>query len=422
MKTILSLMPSLVPCDDEECMGECEMWHQGSQCDIKDPVLGAWGKQWLTEAFAFTNPMQASLFTIQLRLPLCLQQQLQMYSGNDGLYLEPRSEDGRSPSEAFQIVWCPGFELNRLQMLKRTMSKVQGLARVGSKLGLRTKSADAQEVHSIVRPDAVYLPQGKKKVWMIGPFPWGAVKASITKALADSGWVARPLHALHSMREVEGTMFKAQSVEDPPSSTLKLAHGDIMVTRLDDDRPPKQESLQVLGNSKTKEIVSTVSAIDTLQIQDPWAKKQPVLSTIGTKSVPMHDHLGELETKITAAVLNQLGTSREMEVDGDSTMQARVAELETRLDQVATKQEQLQDAVTRQGVDTNVQIQQLQGVMQAQNDQLEKAFTKNHTLLQEQLLDQSKKQEVMLNSMFRDQMQQFESLTSKQGRTASGPY
>lgn len=135
----------------------------------------------------------------------------------------------------------------------------------------------------------------------------------------------------------------------------------------------------------------------------------------------MHDHVGDLEAKITATVLHQLAENKAMEVDSEASVDARVSALESRLDQVASQQEVLQETVTRQGVETNAQMQTLQTVVKQQNDQLDKAY-QNASEFQDKLLLQSKQQEATLNNMFRDQMQQFEALLAKQNRTASAPY
>lgn len=47
-----------------------------------------------------------------IRLPQCLQMQILTYSGNEGVFIEPRGLDGRSPSPLYQVLWLPrqGFE------------------------------------------------------------------------------------------------------------------------------------------------------------------------------------------------------------------------------------------------------------------------------------------------------------------------
>lgn len=199
------------------------------------PVLEVWSKQWLSGQFEYVPAHKASIFSVHLRLPRSVQQQIQMYSGQEGLYLEPRSIDGRAPSQQFLVVWTPGIDVKRLLMMKQSNRAVLGLARVGAKYGLRCRCDDARHVHEAVKPDTVFLPSGKKMTYMIGPFPWGSVKSSITAALHQAGWTARPLAAIPAGRGVDGTTYRVQAVQRPPSTTLKMGHGDVVVTRLDEE-------------------------------------------------------------------------------------------------------------------------------------------------------------------------------------------
>lgn len=82
MRTLLSMMPSVQACDDDdECSGMCEMWHPAEGCDVLAPVLEIWGRQSLNDQFELAPASKATLFTVHIRVPLSVQLQLQMYSG-----------------------------------------------------------------------------------------------------------------------------------------------------------------------------------------------------------------------------------------------------------------------------------------------------------------------------------------------------
>ena len=91
---IFSLVPPLMVCKDLDCCG-CECWHRSPMCPMDSPVMELWGKQWLTLDFSNASPDKAELFTAHLRLPEQLQLLVQQFSGHDGVYLEPKSLDGR---------------------------------------------------------------------------------------------------------------------------------------------------------------------------------------------------------------------------------------------------------------------------------------------------------------------------------------
>lgn len=54
---------------------------------------------------------------------------------------------------------------------------------------------------------------------------------------------------------------------------MKMARGDIVVSRIDEAPPVEPGQLPVIGGARTKEMVSKQTGVDTLQLQDPWANK-----------------------------------------------------------------------------------------------------------------------------------------------------
>lgn len=355
-----------------------------------------------------------------------MQLQIQMHSGTDGAYLEPRSEDGRSVNHDFQIIWCPHVELGQFQVFRQTLPSVLGVARVGGKYGLRCKAEHAKQVHQAVRPGMVFLPSGKKLFWIAGPFPYGSLRSSITSALEAAGWLARPLQLIPTGSGVAGNMYKIQSVDPPPATVLRMTHGDIVVSKLADEVVQQPMGVPVVGALKTKDMVAKTPSVDFMQINDPWAKKQslPAVGSAGGGSDPVND----LEEKITATVMKNLEEHRSMEVDGDDALQSRVSQLECKLEELAHQQEHTQEMVTQQAVETNLQMQGLHATFQKQHEQLEKAITLNGVTLQEQFQLQAKQHETTMQSMFATQMQQFDSLLQKsqqhpsRSSIASSPY
>lgn len=97
------------------------------------------------------------------------------------------------------MIWAPQVDVKKLQMLKQTMISALGLARVGNKYGLRCRIEHAKQVHQAIRPGLVFLPPGRKQLWLVGPFPF---RASITEALEGAGWTARP--ARNASRKRQG--------------------------------------------------------------------------------------------------------------------------------------------------------------------------------------------------------------------------
>lgn len=418
-KALIGMLPSLQVCDSAQCDGRCEMWHKTSDADLSDPVLEFWSRQWLNSQFQFVPSSKATIFSALVRLPFSLQTQVQMHSGSGGLYIEPRSLDGRMVSEAFQIIWLPGEEVAKLQMWRQTVQGVVGVARVGTKYGLRCRAADAKRVSEEVKPQMVYLPPGKKMTWLVGPFPYGTVRSSIVAALASAGWTARPTQVVSAGRDVPGM----QSVEPPPEQTMRMQHGDIVVTRIDDEGPKVPAAMAVVGAARTKHMVNQTSSVDSLQLNDPWAKRPNHPTNVTPVSLGDGDAFSDLEQKVTQAVLKKVTEVQDTEMEGTTAViNERVTQLETKMQALAMNQQGLADTVQKHGAETQFQVQQLQTSFLAQQEQLETVIKANTAQFQEQYHQQAKQHETMLNSMFATQMEHFEKMLSDQKRQrTSGP-
>jgi hypothetical protein len=127
------------------------------------------------------------VFTVHLRIPEMLQHVVQEFSGYAGVFLEPKSIDGRKPSELYQVIWFPKASLDQLDIQRRTIKEVCGIARMGHKLGLRCKVEHAAIVFQTTKPGMTFLPAGKRQFYRVGPFPFGTLKHSVALALEKKG-------------------------------------------------------------------------------------------------------------------------------------------------------------------------------------------------------------------------------------------
>ena len=252
---VFSQVPPLLQCQDPECCG-CECWHRSLDFPMDTPVLELWGKQWLRLDFRASNPDQADLFTAHLRLPEHMQLQVQHFSGHGGVYLEPKSIDGRHPSPDYQVIWMPRADDAQLMLQRQTLPNIVGLARLGQKMGLRCKTEHAAEVFATLRPGHTFLPPGKRQTYLVGPFGFGTLQASVAQVLHEHGWVAKPIQAVSAKTHVQGLMFRVQSVQEPPKKVLHLAHGDVVISKEDDDEVPARVVPKVVATPATESMVS----------------------------------------------------------------------------------------------------------------------------------------------------------------------
>ena len=408
LKHLFSKVPVLQTCTDEVCGGNCEMWHQSSSCNLADPILEMWNKQWMTYGFASAPPDKAEIYSVCIRLPFSVQIQVQAYSGIAGVYIEPRSIDGRQPSDQFQVVWLPKVTNQELVLLRQTHPSVCGLARMGLKHGLRCRIEHAASLHESVKPASSFLPQGKKRYYLVGPLPYGTVKSSLTEALLSEGWKIRPLQTVATSKNIEGIMWKVQAVDEPPRSIIQLEHGEVLVTKLEDPHVNPGAAMQVVGSDRTKQLCSSsVKGIDPLQQNDPWATwSKPASSSV---AIPMSEApLANLERKVYESVMAKL-PKESMEVDQDGEMDKKINELEKRVLSLHEGQQQLSHRIQEQGVSHGNQIQQLY----AQSSRLEASVHDQSAALgqfQSQFRAQLEQQQGQLDTLFRQQMDRIEEL------------
>lgn len=166
------------------------------------------------------------LLVLLLRIPVVLQHIVQEFSGFAGIFLEPKSVDGRRPSELYQVIWFPKAALDQLMVQWQTIPEVCDIARLGHKLGLRCKTEHAATVFAKIKPGMTFLP-----VLACRAIPWGTFMTSVAAALKEFGWVARPIQPVTAGQHVEGLLYKVQSVDEPPSKVFRMAHGDVLVTQ-----------------------------------------------------------------------------------------------------------------------------------------------------------------------------------------------
>eukprot|EP00435_Cladocopium_sp_Y103_P054990 s775_g18.t1 len=415
MRHIFDRVPPLQVCSEPECLG-CECWHASPQYPISDPVVEVWSKQWLRLNFVTSPPAQAELYAVNLRLPEVLQHIVQEFSGFAGIFLEPKSVDGRKPSALYQVVWLPRATMEQLAVQRQTIPEVCGLARLGTKLGLRCKTEHAAEVFQKTKPGVTYLPAGRKQTWLVGPFPWGTLMHSVAAALKASGWVARPIQPVTAGQHVEGLLYKVQSVSDPPAKVLSMKHGDVVVTQELPREVVPAVAPKVVATPATKAMISR-DGVDDLQVNDPWAR--PGKAAKAPAPVPMGSLVDDMEQKVLQAVMEQL-PKQSMEVDQDAHTQTRVQKLEQQVSELHSHTTKLQQVVQQHASDQAAQYQDLQQQITVQGTHFEQAIASHagqlHTFqesFQEQFRQQVTHQQAMLDGMFQKQMSQFESLLAK---------
>jgi hypothetical protein len=420
MLHIFAQVPPLQQCCDEECCG-CEGWHRTSAFPMDSPVMELWGKQWLRLDFSHASPSEAELFTAHIRMPEHLQLLAQHFSGHAGVYLEPKSLDGRRPSQDFQVVWLPKADMSQLTVQRQTVPHVIGLARLGNKMGLRCCTSHAAEVFAVVKPGHLFLPPGRRQTYLVGPFAFGTLQSSVAQVLRDNGWVAKPVQAVAAKSHVQGLMFRVQSVQEPPQKVLRMSHGDVVISREADPEQPDRSVPKLVATSATESFVSKPCEGDYIQLNDPWAKAASKLPAKAA-TFPIGNPLEDVAQKVLAEVMTKLPQTS-MDVDGDESANKRVEALERKVSDLHGQAQALAAQAQQHAQDTQGQFTALRGEMQQQGAHFEQAIAAQANTMQcfqdsfsEQFRQQVSHQQLMLDSMFSKQMEQFENLLNKRPR------
>ena len=394
IKFLVNAVPLLRRCMEQNC--QCDMWHNPDNLGVKEPILDVWRRQYLRAGFKPAPMDKADIFSVCLRVPAQILEGLLAASGSAGAYGEPRSADGTEILSEYTVVWSPKMSTQELMHLRQTNPAIIGIARVGDRKGVRVRSAQASVIHQLLKPDTVYLPQGQRSLFLVGPFPFGIDRSAICRAMKQSGWECRPLQPSTPMPG-KGSMWIVQAVEAPSNTIIPTSHGEVVITRHKPEPVGKPSLNTPIASAATLALCGTSSSKpgdhDPWTTKDPWGGFKPSTAVAHTDNT---ESLQQLERRVQDAVLAKLPAPA-MEDD----MPERMSFLEGQVQQLMVKQQglegQFHDFSAQQG-------QQLTAMQTQINNQ------------GQQLHGHMENQSQAIQSMFAQQMDQIRGLLSKRPR------
>ena len=224
VKYVLARLPPLQVCQEgtQQNPCRCNKWHPGPNDQVEDPVLDIWRWQWLSMSFRTAAPDHAELFLFNLCCLAVLQMPLLNCSGRAGIYIEPRTLDSRDPVLDFQVLWLPKTPHDKLLRIQQTTNpQVLGLARMGSRLGIRSKLDDAASLARLLKPGSIFIGS-----------PFGLDRLTVSKLCGQWGWQARPLHPSRSVEGTLGNLWLVKACANPPSAVVKYQGNDVVMLLL----------------------------------------------------------------------------------------------------------------------------------------------------------------------------------------------
>ena len=393
IKCLVGLMPMLKRCFTDNC--QCEGWHNPEKLPIRDPIIDVWRRQYLRQGFKPCPPAQAEMFSVCIRIPLCLLETMLSSSGVSGAYSEPRTADGRDVLPAYTVIWTPKHSLQEMKHLMQTNPAVIGLARLADRRGLRAHSAQAKTIHQLVKPDTVYLPSGPKTVYTVGPFPYGVDRQAVGRILQKTGWESRPLQPAMPCPG-KGVMWMVQSAEEPGQTIIPTTTGEIMIAKVKQEAVSQTVQPTTVGSAATLALCGKPAdgkiESDPWATNDPWKKYHP----LGSAASGPSEGLQQIEDRIQTAVLAKLQPPMEQD-----DMPDRVQTLEGQVQHLLAKQQGLETQFQEHSNHHTQQINALQGQVTAQAQQLHGHLENQNQTMQ---------------SLFEQQMQQIRGLLAKRPR------
>jgi hypothetical protein len=295
----------------------------------------------------------------------------------------------------FTVIWTPKHSLQEMQHLMQTNPAVTGLARLGERRGLRVHVAQAKSIHQLVRPDTVFLPNGPKCSFTVGPFPYGVDRQAVGKILQQAGWECRPVQPTAPCPG-RGAMWLVQSTEEPEHAIIATTTGEIVITKQKADPIAVHKGPTTVGSAATIALCGAdapkVSETDPWATHDPWRSYQPSVPAVTSPTEGMM----QIEERIQTAVLAKIQAPMEQDDLPD-----RVHALEGQVHQLLSKQQGLEHQIQEYSGHHTQQIQALQGQVTAQAQQLHGHLENQNQTMQ---------------SLFEQQMQQIRGLLAKRPR------
>ena len=277
VRQLIQMIPALQLCKDDACAGNCKLFHCAIDEEVRQVAVDVWNWRWLDEKYKPTKASDATCFSVYLRVPLSGLDPILGYSGWNGIYFEPRHSD-RDGAPRYATVWLPkNSVVDDAMKFKRSSEMVVGLARMGTKLGLRAYAKHESQVLKMVYPDRQIVNCGIKLVYEMGPFPHALSKDGVLKIISDWKWAARPLRPLKSTPV--GRYWEVGTSTTPPSPFLYTDKGAIAVTKKRDQYEvtpsatfqATSKTLAYLKSNSSGSSSSTSTMDPWTQGHDPWA-------------------------------------------------------------------------------------------------------------------------------------------------------
>ena len=275
VRFVLTQLAPLTKCTCE-AMTVCESpcWHPTEAGEVQDPVLDVWRKQWVSSTFRPAAPQAADIFMLNIRYLGSLEEKLLPYFGLGGVFLEPRSLCARHPVTDYQVLWRGKSDLSELQRLRSCHPAILGLARMGSRLGVRVATVDAADAGSI------FLASGSRATFEVGPLcPTAVIGLRRRKFVPNMDGRPGPCTFPGPSTSWESCGC-CRLCSSPPAAVIPYEGGELVITKLPDKHVENpSDKTAIIGASEALQLCAKTAAFEQSHPQqpkpDPWATYDP---------------------------------------------------------------------------------------------------------------------------------------------------
>ena len=417
--------PCLQKCSAVNCGVTCPKFHAPVDEEVDGVVLDAFAWRWFKTDGKPESPVRAASFAVLLRVPATASKAILDLSGTDGVYVELRADSGNGPHPDYSVIWLAHDSFDSVMHRKRTFDKVQGIARLHAKYGLRVKTPDEQQLRSELFPGQQFVSCKITEVFEVGPFPHGSTKQAIQTFLVGKGWTA---HALRPIRSaLDGRFWEVGAESHPPAPIFSMGVQDITITHARSRQHPVPGQANVLASARTMRHLQQRPS-DPWDASDPWKSwleakgSAPAAATQEASSSKQADSkLADLEQRLKldleAAVKHQV---RELQQDVDmaeaqteTASQHRLVQLEADVQELRAQSKKFESWFQDAG-DQVAGLKQQVGTLATK---VQEQMSTTDSLHQMMGSMQASLQHELQNSMAQ-QTERLEALLSKQRRTA----
>ena len=378
----------------------------GSSLSQED-IIDVWDRQFLSRSYQKANAVDAEMFLFTMRLTKQGASAIMPTNSSNGIYIEPRSDNGRDPKSCHRVVWLPKRNIGEVRIAKQTAPVEAWVVRHGDRYGLRVAEDNAKQMHELLRPEISFIDGKTVDTYKLGPLPFGTTRQSLLKLFKCWEWQARPGQPVGQSKDHCGIFWTVQSAHRPSHWVFTMEHGDVLISLVPQTREqPKSHNGLIVASKKTidamkphtKPIPDEINKPDPWLHDDPWAPRQSAQSRAISVS-----QIAAIETSVQRKVLETLQSSRSQDDDTEmkDTNDQRVQMLETQVQKLTDNMASLSSSMNS----FHSQQQHVNTQLGTQIGNIKSQVEKQHVSMQS-----------MLDTKMEEQMNRIEALFTKRAK------